>query len=63
LEQRIIEKTWHFSLFTAETASRLQMLTVAKDYFDELSRFAFGDSPFMLCSIATARNNLQGKLL
>jgi len=59
LDQKPVEKTWQFNLFTAETAVRLQMLNFAKDYFGELSRCAFGDSPFMLCSIATAKNSLQ----
>ncbi|KAI6191653.1 hypothetical protein M3Y97_00251300 [Aphelenchoides bicaudatus] len=59
LDQRMTEKTWQFNLFTAEAASRLQMVNVAKDYLTGLGQCTFGDSPFMLCSLATARNNLQ----
>lgn len=61
LDQTLFEKTWHFNLFTAETATRLHMINVAKDYFSELNRCALGDSPYMLCSIAMTKNCLQGK--
>ncbi|KAI6243993.1 hypothetical protein M3Y99_00067700 [Aphelenchoides fujianensis] len=59
LDQRLPEKTWHFNLFTAETAARLQMLKLAKDYFNDLRCSAFGDTPYMLSSTGAVNNSLQ----
>ncbi|KAI6173434.1 hypothetical protein M3Y98_01081000 [Aphelenchoides besseyi] len=57
--QTVAVKSWQLNLFTAKSAARLQILDVAKDYFNDLKSSVFGDTPYILCSIGAVKNNLQ----
>uniref|UniRef100_A0A1I7S9P1 ANAPC8 domain-containing protein n=1 Tax=Bursaphelenchus xylophilus TaxID=6326 RepID=A0A1I7S9P1_BURXY len=59
LEQKPAYRTWQYMVFAAEAAGRLQLLTMAKDFFTEISETIFTSHPYVLCSIATIKINLQ----
>lgn len=44
----------------AEASARLQIQSVAKEIFSELNETIFPNHPYVQCSIAAAKINMQG---